>query len=95
MLYELKGTVKQTHLNVNGDPIAPQLFEVNDIGGDPAPIIEATVTRTKFIIRGDMTFWGAEDSKSAAGGFQNSARSWRACNDSTLDYELYWYDGMI
>jgi hypothetical protein len=93
MLYELKSATKQTHLIVNGDPIAPQLFEAYDIGGDPAPIVNKTVTRTKFIIWDDMTLWGAADKKNAAGSFHNSAGSWRACNGTTVDYQLYWYDG--
>jgi hypothetical protein len=92
MLYELKSAIKQTHLMMTGDPVAPQLFEAYDIGGDPAPVVNKTVTRTKFIVWDDMRLWGTAD-KNAAGSLYNSAGSWRACNGTTVDYQLYWYDG--
>jgi hypothetical protein len=94
-LYELKSTVKQTHLILNGDPITPQLFETR-IGEDPAPVSEKTVTSSRFIanyVDGKIVVQGAEDEKSASGSFLG-AGSWRACNGGTMDYQLYWFDGM-
>jgi hypothetical protein len=94
-LYELKSTVNQKHLVLNGDTIAPGLFEV-PIGGDPAPVPDKTVTRTKFLVLNDsdgMVIKGAEDIKNANGVFDGPG-SWRACNKSTVDYQLYWFDGM-
>ncbi|KAF3042879.1 hypothetical protein E8E12_003039 [Didymella heteroderae] len=94
-LYEIKSTAGQKHLILNGNPIAPQLFET-PIGGDPAAIPNKTATRTKFLILDDantMTVKGAEDVKNANGKF-DGAGSWRACNRSTVDYQLYWFDGL-
>jgi hypothetical protein len=93
-LYELKSTVKQTHLILNGDPIAPQFFETR-IGEDPAAVANKTVTRNKFLIKeepGRMLLKGIEDVKNI-GGTYDSAGSWRACNGSTVDYQLFWFDG--
>jgi hypothetical protein len=92
LLYELKSSVKQTHLILNGDPIAPQLFETV-IGQDPTAVTNK-VTRSKFFIGDDMMLRGAEENRNAAGGFLNGAGSWRACNDTTVDYQLFWFDGM-
>ena len=94
-LYELKSTVNQKHLVLSGDPIAPGLFEV-PIGGDPVPIPNKTVTRTKFLVVDDsdgMVIKGAEDIRNVNGVFDGPG-SWRACNSSTVDYQLYWFDGM-
>ncbi|KAF1922868.1 uncharacterized protein M421DRAFT_426487 [Didymella exigua CBS 183.55] len=94
-LYEVKSTVSQKHLILNGDPIAPQLFEV-PVGGDPAAAPNKTITRTKFLILNEfdmMVLKSAEDTKNSNGEFQGQG-SWRACNRSTADYQLYWFDGL-
>lgn len=94
-LYELKSTAKQAHLILNGDPRAPQLFET-PIGGDPTPYSDKTITRTKFLIRseGDKMFLtSAEDIRGADGDFDGPG-TWRACTGGTIDYQLYFFDGM-
>jgi hypothetical protein len=96
-LYELKSTVKQTHLILNGDPIAPRLFET-PLGEDPAPVPNKTVTRNKFLVKqdesGSLILRGIRDGRSADGTYDGAAQSWRACNGSTIDYQLYWFDGL-
>jgi hypothetical protein len=93
-LYEIKSTVSQKHAILNGHPSAPQLFDI-PIGGDPAAIPDRTVTRTRFLILNEadtLYLRGAEDVKNANGKFDGPG-SWRACNGSTIDYQLYWFDG--
>ena len=93
-LYEIKSTVSQKHAILNGNPIAPQLFET-PIGGDPAATPGKAITRTSFLILNDhgaLYLKSAEDTKNADGEF-DGAGSWRACNGSTVDYQLYWFNG--
>jgi hypothetical protein len=93
-LYEIKSTVSQKHAILNGNPIAPQLFET-PIGGDPAATPGKAITRTSFLILNDhgaSYLKSAEDTKNADGEF-DGAGSWRACNGSTVDYQLYWFNG--
>ncbi|KAF1833883.1 hypothetical protein BDW02DRAFT_551693 [Decorospora gaudefroyi] len=97
--YELKSTAKHTQLVLNGNPIAPQFFEV-PVGAAPAPIQNQTVTRDKFLVAegfgatlGRLLLQSAEEVKGSDGNFAG-AGSWRACNGSTVDYQLYWFDGL-
>jgi hypothetical protein len=92
-LYELIGTVKQTHLILNGDSRAPQLFDV-PIGADPAAEPGNTLTRSRFLLvesGSRLNIVSAEDT--AGSGNYRGAGTWRACNGSTVDYQMYWFDG--
>jgi hypothetical protein len=92
-LYELKGTVRQTHLAVNGDPRAIQLFDV-PIGGDPIAIPNKTETRTRFLIaeQDGQLLLGSASNERGYNGFKGPG-SWRACTSGTVDYQIYWFDG--
>jgi hypothetical protein len=93
-LYEFKGTVRQTHLILNGDSRAPQLFDV-PIGADPIPTSDGMITRNKFLIEDDagtMSVSSAEDKRGGSGTFHGPG-TWRACTSGTIDYQLYWFDG--
>ncbi|KAF2677843.1 hypothetical protein K458DRAFT_436246 [Lentithecium fluviatile CBS 122367] len=94
-LYELKYTKQQSHLIVNGHPWAPQLFNV-PIGADPIPDSNATVTRNKFLIMEEgakMLVLSAEDVRGYDGDFMGPG-TWRACTSGTIDYQLYFFDGL-
>ncbi|KAH8725402.1 hypothetical protein GQ44DRAFT_826523 [Phaeosphaeriaceae sp. PMI808] len=93
-LYELQGVVKKTHLIINGDPRATQFFDA-PIGGDPIPLQNKTITRTKFTLLeklGHTFLISAENVRGGDGDFVGPG-SWRACTNNKADYQLYWYDG--
>lgn len=93
-LFECKGTVKQTHLILNGPRAAMALYDV-PIGADPTP------KKGEALFTNAFTRWEEKGIRFAdrykAGGDPNDligAGSWRACKgDSEIDYQLYWYDG--
>lgn len=84
--FEIKSTVGQKHVILSGNPVAPQLLET-PIGGDPAATPGKTITRANFFISDEV------DAMYLRGGKLGEAGSWRACNQSTIDYQLYWFDG--
>lgn len=92
-LYEIKKPLSQKHVILHGDPIAPQLFETG-LGSDPPIVRNKTITRTQFLISHDS---GVLSLRGAVhlnfDGKYDGPGSWRACNGSTVDYQLYWFDG--
>lgn len=92
-LYEIKKPLSLRHVILHGDPIAPQLFETG-LGSDPPIIRNKTITQTQFLISdeaGVLSLRGAVDLN--FNGKYDGPGSWRACNGSTVDYQLYWFDG--
>ncbi|KAL1642020.1 hypothetical protein SLS61_009866 [Didymella pomorum] len=93
-LYEIKKPLSQKHVILHGDPIAPQLFETG-LGSDPPIVRNKTITRTQFLISHDS---GVLSLRGAVhlnfDGKYDGPGSWRACNGSTVDYQLYWFDGL-
>ena len=92
-LYEIKNPLSLRHVILHGDPVAPQLFETS-LGSDPPIILSKTITRTQFLISdeaGVLSLRGAVDLN--FNGKYDGPGSWRACNSSTIDHQLYWFDG--
>lgn len=85
--YEAKGTKKQTHLFLTGNPVAMALYDV-PIGSDPKPgqnetQVKSFIAQTPFGASGDQFF-----------PTNQGAGTWRACKgDSTVDYTIYFFDG--
>jgi hypothetical protein len=92
-LYEIRKSLSLKHVILHGDPIAPQLFETS-LSSDPLVVRNKTLTRTQFLISdesGILSLRGAVDL--SFNGRYDGPGSWRACNGSTIDYQLYWFDG--
>lgn len=86
-LYELKGTLRQTHLIITGDPRAMGFFEA-PIGGDPQPAANETQFTNKWMV------FSSGDGMNLVFAEGLAAGSWRACKgDSELDYTFYFFDG--
>jgi hypothetical protein len=88
-LYELKSTTGQTHLILNGDARAPQLYD-SAIGKDPVPGT-GNLTRSRFLLLDQgsrLEIVSAEDTTGNRG-----AGTWRACNQGTVDWQMFWFDG--
>jgi hypothetical protein len=90
-LYELRSTAAQTHLILNGDARAPQLFD-GVVGRDPAPGTGLTRSRWLLVDQGErMEIVSAEDV--AGSNSFRGAGTWRACNQGTVDWSMFWFDG--
>ncbi|KAJ4298206.1 hypothetical protein N0V90_006105 [Kalmusia sp. IMI 367209] len=96
LLYELQGTVRQTHLVLTGNQVALGLFDIA-MGADPQPAEdELTASDKWWVWEQDEKMnlmvaerYNGDDSKLI------TASSWRACKgDSEADYTLYWFDGL-
>ncbi|KAH7082058.1 hypothetical protein FB567DRAFT_97486 [Paraphoma chrysanthemicola] len=92
-LLAFNGAVRKTHLIFNGDKRALGLFDVA-IGADPVPKSEAEETRTWFLI--DPTDPMGVRVAGNVKGFNgwDGPGTWRACTNGTIDYQMYWFDGL-
>ncbi|KAF2477659.1 uncharacterized protein BDR25DRAFT_338455 [Lindgomyces ingoldianus] len=96
-LYQILGTLKQTHLVLYGDKVAMGLFDIPI--GSKVEVKDGEATfDDKFTTLGQQgatTLRHGQDFNSSGTDIPTGgAGSWRACKGDTVnDYQLYWYDG--
>jgi hypothetical protein len=95
-LFELKSTVKDTHLILYGPDAARAFYDV-PIGADPTPAKGQSLLTNTFLqwnenqLRVVERYQPGSDPNDLIG-----AGSWRACKgDSEVDYQVYWFDGKL
>jgi hypothetical protein len=96
-VFEMKGSVKQTHLILLGPDAAMPLYDV-PIGADPKPAVNQTLITNAFTLFPDTNRL-LQAQRYKPGGDPNDlvgSGSWRACKgDSTVDYLILWFDGKL
>jgi len=94
-LYELKGTLRQTHLVFNGHPVAMGIYDI-PIGNDPIATEENIIATNRWHVIEEAGIMKLEYgiAEVPSGGFMGGAGSWRMCRgDSQIDWAIYWFDG--